>query len=120
MLANLAGWFLIIIGVIFFLKPELLRKRLQRKSHKTARKILFSLIIVISSFIITLAFKTQGALSKILGILGIIGIVKGFLLIKGKLADKLLDLYIKQPVGVFRIWAVIQIAIGASILLLNR
>lgn len=116
----LLGWFWIIAGVLFLLKPEMMRNRLQKKSAKKLKKILFFITIFLSMMLISAAWKAHGILSKIVMIIGIIGIFKGFFLLKAKAADKILEWYVKQPVNFFRFGACLQILVGVLILALRK
>lgn len=120
MFIKLLGWFWIIAGVFFLLKPEMLRRKLQKKSGKKLRKILFFITIFLSMLLISAAWKTHGIFSKIVMIMGIIGIFKGFFLLKAKAADKILNWYVKQPLKFFRFGACLQILIGMIILGLRK
>ncbi|MFC1804430.1 hypothetical protein ACFLZ3_01205 [Candidatus Omnitrophota bacterium] len=120
MLAKILGWFLIITGVFFLLKPEALRRRLQKKSYKKLRKYLFAITIVLAVLLITVAWKFEGILSQIVIIIGIIGIIKGFFFLKAKAAEKLLAWYLNRPVNFFRLSALFQIAIGVLVLALRK
>ena len=116
MLIKLLGWFWIITGILFFLRPEMLRKRLQKKTLKKLKKYLFLIVIALSLFLIAAAWKSEGLLSKIVMVLGIIGILKGFFLLKAKAAEKILEWFIKQPLIFFRFCAALQVIIGIIIL----
>jgi hypothetical protein len=116
MLIKLLGWFWIITGILFFLKPEMLRRRLQKKTLKNLKKYLFLIVITLSIFLISAAWRSEGLLSKVVMVLGIIGIFKGFFLLKAKAAEKILGWFIKQPSIFFRFGASLQIIIGIIIL----
>jgi len=108
------------MGVLFLLRPQMLRKSLQKKSVKKLKKALFLITIVLSILLIITTWKMQGILSKIVMVLGIIGIFKAFFLLKAKAADKILDWYIKKPIGFFRIAACFYILMGIAILTLGK
>ena len=116
MLIKLLGWFWIITGTLFFLKPEMLRKKLQRKTLKKLKKYLFFIIIILSLFLMGAAWKSEGILSKIVMVLGIIGIVKALFLLRAKAAENILEWFIKQPSIFFRLAASLQIIIGIIVL----
>ena len=120
MLIKLLGWFWVITGIIFFLRPEMFRRRLQKKTVKKLKRYLFLITITLSICLIAAAWKTEGLLSKIIMVLGIIGIFKAFFLLKAKAAEKILQWFVKQPVVFFRFAACLQIIIGIIILRLHR
>jgi len=119
MFIKLLGWIWVITGIIFLIFPGMLRKRLQKKSIKRIRKFLFLIVISLSLLLISAAWKSQGALAKLVMILGIVGLFKGFFLLKAKAAEKIIEWFIKKPLIFFRIWAAAQVLIGAIILKLH-
>ena len=117
MLAKILGWAWIIMGVLFILKPQMLKQRLEKKGVKKLKKIFFGIAVVLGFLLITLAWKSEGLLSKIVLILGILSIIKGFLFLNSKAADKMIAWSAKQPLLYFRLAACIHITIGLMILL---
>ena len=112
MLAKIIGLFLIITGVFFLIKPATLQKRLEKKGAKKIRRYLFALMLVVGILLISATWKMHGIIAIIIMIIGIIFIIKGFLLFKVKAAEKFIDWISQQPELYFRIYAVIQISIG--------
>ena len=120
MIATIVGWFWTITGIIFLIKPGFLKRRLQKKSLKRLRRLLFSIALFLGFILIVAAWKQPGILSKVLMILGIISIAKGFFLLKAKVADKILEWFAKQSLVFYRLCACCHILIGATILLLRK
>ncbi|MDP8260452.1 MAG: hypothetical protein P9L96_05600 [Candidatus Gygaella obscura] len=120
MFANIIGWLLIIWGILFIMKPEFLRKKLQKKSQKTIKKIILGITVSFSVLIIIAAFKTEGMVSKILAVLAIIAVIKAFLMVKSKVSDKLIEWYMKLSVKVLVLGGAMQVLIGVSILVVNK
>ena len=116
MLAKLIGWLWIVGGVLFLLKPDILKNRLKKKGLKKVKRILFSIAITGGIFLIIASGKMDGALSKIMAILGIVVIIKGVFLLKSKLSEKLLGWAGEQPLIYFRIASLVYILIGVIIL----
>ena len=116
MLLKILGWIWIISGIIFFLKPLWFRNRIQKKSYKRIRGYLFAIALCLSVLLIKAVWGHPGILSKVALILGIIGIFKAFFFMKGKAADKMLEWFANRPLKIFRLFAAIQIIIGAVIL----
>ncbi|MFH1622637.1 MAG: hypothetical protein ABIA97_05925 [Candidatus Omnitrophota bacterium] len=105
------------MGILFFLRPQMLRNKLQKKTYRYIRRLLFVVAIFLGILLISAGFKTEGFLSKFLMLLGIIGIIKAVFFIKAKSAEKILNWFLKQPIPFFRFCASVQIAIGVVILL---
>lgn len=119
MLAKILGWIWIITGILFFLKPHMLRNRLQKKSIKKIRKYLFATALGLSSMFLGIAWNSKGILAKIVFVFGIIGIFKSLFLLKAKTSEKLIAWFSKQPLEFFRMWAVVQMGFGVVLLFLN-
>lgn len=117
MLVKIIGWFWILTGTLFLLKPAILKTKLQKKGAKKVKKILFGVAIVLGFSLITASLKMQGMLSKVIMIAGIVAIIKGTLFLKTKLIEKLLSWLSGQPLIIFRVIAAVYIALGTIILL---
>jgi len=116
MLAKILGWFWVVTGVLFLVRPDFLRKRIHKKSIKVVRRYLFAILLFFAAMLITTGFKYEGLVAKILLVMGIVAIFKGFFLLKAKAADKILQFLVKQPLFTFRLWALAQIGLGYIVL----
>jgi len=108
---------MIIMGILFLAKPELLRKKLQKKSTKYVKRILFGVTLFFAIMFIYAGWKSPGMLAKILMILGIIGLFKAVFFLKAKTAGKIVEWYINQKPVFFRIGGAVYIVMGVAILL---
>ncbi|MFC1709608.1 hypothetical protein ACFL2J_06110 [Candidatus Omnitrophota bacterium] len=117
MLIKLIGWFWLITGILFLIWPQMLRNRLQKKTYKQIRRLLFILAIFIGALLFSAGFRAEGFKAKLLMIIGVIGLLKALLFLKAKAAEKILNWFLKQRLSFFRFCACIQIVIGAVILL---
>lgn len=120
MLVKILGWFWIGMGILFLLKPELLRKRLQKKSFKKFKKYLFSFLLVLSGLLIAAAWRAEGLLAKVVMIFGIMGIFKAFFFLKAKGAEKFMEWFADKPLILFRFGATFHIVLGTIILALRK
>ena len=116
MLLKILGWVWIVSGILFFIKPLWFRNRLQKKSYKKIRGILFAIALTLSILLIKAVWGHPGLAAKVVLVLGIGGIIKAFFFLKVKAADTLIEWFIKQPLKVFRLFAAIQIVIGLMLL----
>ena len=117
MLLKILGWFWIVSGVLFVLKPSLLRSRLQRKSYRTFRKYFFLLAVSLGIVFAKVAWTLDDfRLRTALIVVGIIAIARGFFFLKAKAAEKVISWFTRQSLAVFRIGALVQILIGSGIL----
>jgi len=116
MLAKFLGWFFIAMGILFVLKPEILRNKLLKKSNKVLRRFLFSLSVVLGILLINISLRYHGILPKIIMVLGVMAILKGFFLFKEKAADKILEWSLSKSIMLFRIGGCFHIVMGVIIL----
>ncbi len=116
MIAKLLAYLMIIMGIVFLVKPDFLRKKLQRKSTKYIKRILFGVILFVAIMFISAGWRTPGILAKILIILGIIGVFKAVFFLKAKAAEKIVNWYINQKPIFFRIGGVVYVLMGICIL----
>lgn len=114
------AWFWIIFGIMFLVKPEKFRKALQSKGYIAFRNYLFLIAFFISLFLINMAMGHSGVTAKILAVMGIIGIVKAFIVLKSKAAEKIFDWFGKRSARFLKAMAILYIAIGISILYLGK
>ncbi|NQT94847.1 MAG: hypothetical protein HQ572_00200 [Candidatus Omnitrophica bacterium] len=119
MFLRILGWFWVITGILFLLKPNFLRRRIQKKSIKVVRRYLFLIILFFAIPLIGAGARYEGLLAKIILVIGIVVIIKGFFMLKAKAAGKIMDFLLKQPVIAFRVWALCQIGIGVLILMIK-
>lgn len=117
MLVKILGWLLILWGIFFFIKPEILRRKLQRKITKKLKKYLFLIAMFLGFLFINAAWKSEGLPARLFMVLGVIAIFKGFFFLKAKAAQKLMEWFCRQPPIFFRWAAACHIAIGISIIL---
>ncbi len=119
MLAKMLGWSWIVLGVVFLIKPQMLRNRLQKKGMKKIRKYLFAGALTLSSIILSVAWNSEGILAKIVFIFGLVGIFKSMFFLKEKTSEKLVEWFSKQPLKNFTVWALAQICFGVMLLFLR-
>ena len=121
MLVKILGWFWVVSGVLFLLKPSLLRGRLQRKSYRTFRRYLFLIVVSVGILFVKAAWTLDDFLPRTaLIVVGVIAIIKGFFFLKAKAAEKVVAWFARQSLTVFRIGASFQILVGSGILWLAR
>jgi hypothetical protein len=112
MILKILGWLWLITGIISLIKPEWLRKRMQKKTIRKLKWVFIGIAWVIGAALIKTAGNFSGIIYWVITIVGIIAIIKGFLFISGKTSDKLMDWFSAQPVSFLRAWAVFAICLG--------
>ncbi|MEA3306113.1 MAG: hypothetical protein U9R52_04795 [Candidatus Omnitrophota bacterium] len=117
MLSNMLGVIIIITGLLWLFKPEILRNRLKKKMNRKLKLIVYGFVIMFGFLIIGSVIKAPGLLPKIVGIMGIILAIKGILLITSKASEKMLNWLADRPLGFFRIWAFVILIMGIMLIL---
>lgn len=116
-MTKLLGIVLVILGILWVARPETLRgyikKRLNRKMILTTCWI----ILLLGVFMIASVIRLPGILAKILGIFGVLAIIKGIILMASKATTKLWEWWMEQPLWLFRVQAVFVIIIGIMLIL---
>ena len=113
MLHKLLGFFLIIFGGIWFLRPALLQRFIQKKSLKKIRRILFGLLLFFGAYCVSIAISLSGLVLKLgVFLLGIIIIIKGFSFLKAKASEKVAEKLSAVPLSRFRIFAFLLFCLG--------
>ncbi len=116
MFVKILGWFWICMGILLVLKPEILKKRLQKQAFKKIKKYILALTIVLSVLLIKVALASQGVLAKVILIFGIFGIIKVFFFLKAGAMEKMTEWFADKPLIFFRLGACVHIIIGILIL----
>lgn len=116
MLLKILGWFWVITGVIFLLKPEKLRNKLKKQSLSRLKRIFFAAGLFLGILLIKATWGVPGILAIIILCCGFIAIFKAIFFLKSQTADRVIDWWLNQPIKYFRIWAVAQIIFGAILL----
>lgn len=112
MILDIIGWMWVITGVLFLVKPVWLQKTLQKKVMKKLRWAFIAIVFTVGGGLIASAWGMKGLAPKIVVIIGIIAIVKGFLLFNEKATEKVVDWFTGQSLMFYRIWSSCQIIAG--------
>ena len=117
MFAKILGTIWIILGLLWLVKPEMLKNRLKRKMNRRIRRIVFGFILTFGLLLIGSIIKVHGFLSKIIGLVGMIITIKAILLLISKTSEKIFDWWAGRPLLFFRIWALSILLIGITLIL---
>lgn len=117
MLSNALGTIVILLGILFFRYPESLRRRLRRKAVRKLRRYFFAALFCVGILFISVGWRHEGLLPKVLVILGIVVLLKGLLFLNSKATEKVTEWILARPVLHLKVFAVGQIALGVAILL---
>ncbi len=66
MLIRILGYIWIIAGILFLIKPQILKNKLQRKSLRKMKKYFIFLALFLGIVLISVGIKFEGGLAKII------------------------------------------------------
>ena len=115
MFVKIFGSFCVLLGIFFFIRPQVLKRRLQKKVFKRAKKIIFAFVFALGVGFICVAWKYKGIIPRIFTILGCVGIFKAFFFLKAKAAEEVIVWFGRQSVSFFRICALGYVGLGLLI-----
>jgi len=116
MLKAILGWFFLLSGIIFFLRPMILKKSLEKKIFKKIKKYLIIVLFLLGAMIIKISWGIKGAGPKVLLIIGVVSIIKGFFFLKSKGKLKTVEWLSTKPIKFFRLISLLYIGLGLFIL----
>ena len=116
MLVITIGWLWIAAGILFFIKPAILQKRLQRRTTKKIGKYLFAVAFFSGMLLVSVSWKVKGILPKIVMIVGLGSIFKGFFFLKAGVSTKLINWINRRGCGFFRVVSLGYVFLGLLIL----
>ena len=111
-MAKILGIIWIALGLLWSAKPQLLRNRLMRKMNRKMRWTVYGFMLMFIFLLIGSIIKAQGLLPKIIGLIGMIIVVKGILLITSKTSEKMSGWWAKRPLVFFRVCGIIILIVG--------
>jgi len=117
MLSNILGAITVLTGILWFVKPEMLRNKLKKKLNRKLRTAICGFIVFFGFLIIRSVMKLYGIIPRILGIIGLIMIIKGLLLLMTQTSQKLLEWMADRPLVFFKIWAACVVVMGIMLIL---
>ena len=114
MIAKIVGTFWIFFGALWIAKPQILQNRLKRKMTRRMRRIVFGFVIVFGFMLAGSVLKAPGNLNKIVGIIGLIIMIRAIMLFTSKTSEKVLEWWADKPLMVFRIWGAVVLLLGLA------
>jgi membrane-bound ClpP family serine protease len=116
-MSKIIGILVMLAGLLWLIKPEALRNRLKRKLNRRLKFVVYVFVIMFGFLLIGSVLGAEGLFPKIVGIAGLVLVIKGILLLTSKASEKMLDWVADRPVLFFRLWALVVFAIGAMLFL---
>ena len=116
MLSRILGIIWILLGALWIIKPQILRDRMKKKMTRKLRWIVFIFIMAFGFSLIGGVIRAEGFLLKIVGIIGLIIVIKGALLATSKTSEKILSWWQSKPILFFRIWGFFVLIMGVALM----
>ena len=107
------GW--IILGIWWFFRPASIRRRFEKRFRKSARWLLMTVFVVVAGLVFAGGRQIGGVVGVILAIVGCIALLKGLLLLHGRVSDRILDTWSSQPDSVYRLVAAALVLLGCVV-----
>ncbi|MFC1698838.1 hypothetical protein ACFL1I_02620 [Candidatus Omnitrophota bacterium] len=117
MLAKILGTLWIILGLLWLIKPEMLKRRLIKKTNRKIKWAVYGFTLMLVFSLLGVVFKAQGAWLKVIGLIGIFALVRIILQFSGRTSQKIAEWGSKQSLLIFRIWALIILITGICLIL---
>jgi uncharacterized protein YjeT (DUF2065 family) len=117
---TILGWFLVVTGILFLSRPEWARNKLLSHGFGIFKSYLKLCTAYAALLLISAALNTKNTILAVACALGVLGLFAGFFFLKKKAYEKLAMQFGRIPPGALKIFAWIQIAVGALMLLLQR
>lgn len=120
MLARILGIIWILLGLWWLIKPDALKRRLQRKMSRKVRWTVFGFLFIFGIMMTGSVFKAPGILPKVIGIIGLIIAIRAVMFITSKASERILSWWAERPVIVFRLWGLAVLGMGVLLLFAER
>ncbi len=115
LLLKLLGWAWVLLGIWWFFRPKRIRRYFEKRTHKTLRWILLTLIIAWGAAFWTAGRAIGGIGGTICAILAIVALLKGLLFLRARAAERILTWWLDQSDTFYRISAVGMIILGLAV-----
>lgn len=116
-MAKILGIIWIILGILWAVKPAILRDRLKRKMSRKIKWAVYGFLLAFGILITGSVMKIPGILAKIVGLVGVILIIKTIVLMLSKTSEKLWEWWLSQPLIIFRLQALCFVVVGIMLVL---
>ena len=117
MIANILGTIWVVLGLLWIIKPRMLKNRLVKKMNRKVRWVVYGFVLMLVFSLLGVVIKAQGLFLKLGGLVGIFIVVKGILLLKSKASEKISNLWAGKSLLFFRVWGIVVLASGILLIL---
>ena len=105
--------------MLWMIKPDHLRNRLQRRMTRRVKWIVFGFLLAFVFVMIGSVARASGAGLKIAGIMGIVITARVIVLITSKASQKIIGWWTAKPLIFFRIWGLVVFATGLMFMIFD-
>lgn len=116
----IVGWFLVVTGALMLLRPEWARSKMKRQGVAVIKGYLLLALFFVVSLVFSLAGKSRRAWVWTLAIAAAVFLVWMFIAVMKKISARMSALAASATVQALRYYAIVQIVIGAVMLLLRK
>lgn len=116
----IVGWFLVVTGALMLLRPEWARSKMKRQGVAVIKGYLLLALFFVVSVVFSLAGKSGRAWVWTLAIAAAVFLVWMFIAAMKKIKARMSALAASATVQALRYYALVQIVIGAVMLLLRK
>ncbi len=110
------GWFLVISGAFMLIWPERARRKLLGMGFGQIKWIL----LIIAFYLVSLLSSISSNMGPNIFIVGVIAIIAAYFFFKKKTYNKIQGQFARIPIKALKVFAVIQIMLGAFMILFFR
>jgi hypothetical protein len=114
------GWFLVITGSLFLIQPEKARKKLVGIGFGFLKWYLLIIVLYLGMMLISFSAKTDIINTQVSITAAVFTLIAAYFLLKKKTYNILTEQFAKIPIRFLKIFAGIQIAVGALMLILEK
>lgn len=116
MLTKIIGFIWVLMGIVWVIRPGMLKNRLQKKMGRKARWVVYGFIIVFGFLMIGSVLKAPGIAAKVVGVAGMALTIKAIMLLTSKTSEKFVSWWSQRPELFFRMLALVFFALGSLML----
>ena len=117
MIAKILGMIWVILGLLWLVRPAMLRRRLTKKMTRKMKWAVYGFILVLMFSLFGVVIKAEGLFLKIAGLIGVFIVINAILSITAKASEKISDFWTKKPLAFFRIWGLVVLISGILLIL---
>lgn len=112
MFLKFLGFFWMMSGLLFMIKPLWMRRALQKKGAKKFRGILFTIAVTLGGALMVATWGKEGLHYTIIFIFGVVGLIKSFLFLNAGMSQKIFDWFENRSIQFLRGCAAVQCLFG--------